>query len=72
MKPFRVNKLIVRSQISFLANPLIVAELPLSYKKLSMKQGYLPLNYLGVPLFKGAPKRRYLQAIADKIISKFC
>ena len=32
--------------------------------------GTLPFNYLGVPIFKGRPKARYLQPIADTIKSK--
>lgn len=32
--------------------------------------GSLPFNYLGVPIFKGKPKARFLLPIADKIKSK--
>ncbi|XP_055962061.1 uncharacterized protein LOC130015619 [Mercurialis annua] len=38
---------------------------------LGIKQGSLPFCYLGVPLFRGAPKRCYFQALADKILSRF-
>ncbi|PNY16800.1 ribonuclease H, partial [Trifolium pratense] len=34
------------------------------------KVGSLPFNYLGAPIFKGRPKARYFQPIADKIKSK--
>lgn len=29
-----------------------------------------PFNYLGVPLFRGKPKKRHLQPIADRILNK--
>lgn len=32
--------------------------------------GTLPFNYLGVPNFKGKPKARYFNPVADKIKSK--
>jgi len=32
--------------------------------------GSLPFNYLGVPIFKGKPKVRHLQPIADKVKAK--
>ncbi|EEF28256.1 conserved hypothetical protein [Ricinus communis] len=35
-----------------------------------MKLGSLPFTYLGIHLFKGAPKSIHLQSIADKIYSK--
>lgn len=37
----------------------------------SFSIGRLPLSYLGVYIFKGRTKASYLQAISDKIISKF-
>ncbi|KAK2638786.1 hypothetical protein Ddye_026581 [Dipteronia dyeriana] len=36
-----------------------------------MQIGRLPFSYLGVPLFRGKPKKSVLQPIADKILSKF-
>ena len=36
-----------------------------------MKRGTLPFSYLGDPLFVGAPKRKWLQPLADKICNKF-
>ncbi|KAK2665839.1 hypothetical protein Ddye_004413 [Dipteronia dyeriana] len=36
-----------------------------------MQIGRLPFSYLGVPLFRGKPKKSVLQSIADKIMSKF-
>ena len=36
-----------------------------------MRVGSLPFDSLGVPLFIDAPKRKWLQQIADKILSKF-
>lgn len=36
-----------------------------------LTQGYLPTYYLGVPIFLGSPRRRYLQGISDKIRAKF-
>ena len=36
-----------------------------------MQKGNLPLHYLGVPLFQGAPKKGWLQPLADKVLSKF-
>lgn len=38
---------------------------------LGIVEGSLPFTYLGVPLFRGAPRVRHLQALADSIISKF-
>ena len=35
-----------------------------------LKCEMLPFNYLGVPLFKGRPKRCCLQRITDAIIAK--
>jgi len=29
-----------------------------------------PFNYLGVPIFVGSPKARFLQSLADKVRSK--
>ncbi|XP_019431129.1 PREDICTED: uncharacterized protein LOC109338368 [Lupinus angustifolius] len=37
---------------------------------LGFSAGSLPFNYLGVPIFKGKPKKIHLQAIADRIIIK--
>ncbi|XP_019451747.1 PREDICTED: uncharacterized protein LOC109353840 [Lupinus angustifolius] len=37
---------------------------------LGFSHGRLPFNYLGVPLFKGKPRKIHLQAIADRIILK--
>lgn len=37
---------------------------------LGLSAGRLPFIYLGVPIFKGKPRRRHLQPIADKIKSK--
>jgi len=39
---------------------------------IGFNKGSLPFNYLGVPIFKGKPKRSHLQGIADNIKSKFC
>ena len=36
-----------------------------------MHFGSLPFDYLGVPLFMGAPKRKWLQHVADRILAKF-
>ena len=36
-----------------------------------LRRGSLPFIYLGVPLFIGTPKRRWLQCIVDKILSNF-
>ena len=36
-----------------------------------LSRGFLPVCYLGVPLFQGSPKRRFLQSIADKIRDRF-
>ena len=33
--------------------------------------GHLPFSYLGVPLFRGKPRKAVLQPIANKILSKF-
>ncbi|XP_019425141.1 PREDICTED: uncharacterized protein LOC109334024 [Lupinus angustifolius] len=37
---------------------------------LGFHAGSIPFNYLGVPLFKGRPKRIHLQPIADRILKK--
>ncbi|XP_019433239.1 PREDICTED: uncharacterized protein LOC109340119 [Lupinus angustifolius] len=37
---------------------------------LGFVRGSLSFNYLGVPLFKGKPRRYHLQPIADKILAK--
>jgi len=34
---------------------------------LSSSHGCLPFNYLGVPIFIGAPKCQFLQPLADKV-----
>ncbi|KAL8488105.1 hypothetical protein ACS0TY_024404 [Phlomoides rotata] len=33
--------------------------------------GSLPFDYLGVPIFRGAPKVQQLSRLADSVISKF-
>ncbi|KAL8543153.1 hypothetical protein ACS0TY_003884 [Phlomoides rotata] len=38
---------------------------------LSIGSDALPFTYLGVPLFKGAPKAAHLRGTADRIIAKF-
>ncbi|XP_019431608.1 PREDICTED: uncharacterized protein LOC109338759 [Lupinus angustifolius] len=40
------------------------------FNYLGFRQGSLPFNYLGVPLFTGKPKKCHLQPIADKILLK--
>ncbi|KAF1880119.1 hypothetical protein Lal_00022248 [Lupinus albus] len=37
---------------------------------LGFNAGHLPFNYLGIPLFKGKPKRVHLQPIADRLLQK--
>ena len=37
---------------------------------IGFNKGSLPFTYLGVPIFKGKPKRSHLQPIADRIKSK--
>ncbi|KAF1894057.1 hypothetical protein Lal_00003974 [Lupinus albus] len=37
---------------------------------LGFSAGSLPFNYLGVPLFRGKPKRLHLQSIVDRILAK--
>ncbi|XP_019462933.1 PREDICTED: uncharacterized protein LOC109361856 [Lupinus angustifolius] len=37
---------------------------------LGFVRGSLPFNYLGVPLFKGKPRRYHLQPISDRILAK--
>jgi len=37
---------------------------------IGFNKGSLPFSYLGVPIFKGKPKKSHLQPIADKIKSK--
>ena len=37
----------------------------------SIKRSTVPFTYLGVPLFVGAPRRIFLQPIADRILGKF-
>ncbi|XP_019423006.1 PREDICTED: uncharacterized protein LOC109332480 [Lupinus angustifolius] len=37
---------------------------------LGFSAGSFPFNYLGVPIFKGRPKRIHLQPIADRILDK--
>jgi len=34
---------------------------------LSCSHSLLPFNYLGIPIFVGAPKRKFLQPLADKV-----
>jgi len=38
---------------------------------IGFNKGSLPFTYLGVPIFKGKPKRIHLQAIADNIKARF-
>jgi len=40
-------------------------------RDLSCNLGSLPFNYLGVPIFIGAPKLKFLQPLADKVKLKF-
>ncbi|KAL6221415.1 hypothetical protein ACLB2K_009166 [Fragaria x ananassa] len=40
------------------------------HRLLGYKSGSAPFIYLGVPIFKGMPRRRHLQAIADKANSR--
>ena len=37
---------------------------------LGCSRGNISFNYLGVPIFVGSPKARFLQPLADKVISK--
>jgi hypothetical protein len=37
---------------------------------LNFQIGYLPFNYLGIPIFRGKPKVCWFQSIADKIHAK--
>ncbi|KAF1894215.1 hypothetical protein Lal_00004139 [Lupinus albus] len=37
---------------------------------LGFSAGSLPFNYLGVPLFRGKPKRLHLQPIANRVLAK--
>lgn len=37
---------------------------------IGFNKGSFPFNYLGVPVFKGKPKARFLQPIVDKIKTK--
>jgi len=36
-------------------------------RHLSCSHGLLPFNYLGVSIFVGAPKLRFIQSLADKV-----
>ena len=36
----------------------------------NLSRGQFPMDYLGVSIFKGCPKRRYFQRTADKIRAK--
>ena len=36
-----------------------------------MQKGNILLYYLGIPLFQVAPKKCWLQPLADKVLSKF-
>ncbi|KAL8542918.1 hypothetical protein ACS0TY_003698 [Phlomoides rotata] len=38
---------------------------------IQISQRHLPFTYLGVPIFRGAPKACHLKGTADRIISKF-
>ncbi|KAL8511849.1 hypothetical protein ACS0TY_018326 [Phlomoides rotata] len=38
---------------------------------IGISEGALPFTYLGVPIFRGAPRTCYLAAMADSIIAKF-
>ena len=35
-----------------------------------MKDGTFPFSYLGVPIFIGAPKTRWLKPLADRVLAK--
>jgi len=37
---------------------------------LGCSKGNIPFNYLGVPIFVGSPKAKFLQPLADKVRSK--
>lgn len=45
-------------------SPCRVSELSLV---LGFNSGSLPFSYLGIPLFKGKPRKRHLQSILDRI-----
>jgi len=36
-------------------------------RHISCTHGLLPFNYLGVPIFVGVAKRRFLQPLTDKV-----
>lgn len=67
--PFRTKDYLGKSSIYFRAaiSTRIKAFL---LSVVGMKQGNLSFNYLGVPIFKGAPKSTQLRPIVDRILAR--
>ncbi|KAL8488057.1 hypothetical protein ACS0TY_024365 [Phlomoides rotata] len=40
-------------------------------RSMGIFEGALPFTYLGVPIFRGAPRTYHLAAMADSIVAKF-
>ncbi|WCJ39165.1 DNAse I-like superfamily protein [Euphorbia peplus] len=59
-----------KSEVFFSNSVLLGRQLRLA-NITGIKTGNLPFNYLGVPLFCGAPKARHLRPLADRVISQF-
>jgi len=55
------------SKISFFTMDNFAIFLAKIQRILSCRHGCLPFNYLGVPIFVGAPRCRFFQPLADKV-----
>lgn len=51
----------------FFTGTVSAARISIISNLLGFSPGYAPISYLGVPLFKGRPKKVHLMPIADKI-----
>jgi len=54
----------------FMLVPSVIINFPKIATMIGFKIGALPFTYLGVPIFKGKPKKSHLQPIADKVKMK--
>jgi ribonuclease HI len=61
------GQVINTSKSTIFSGSITQGRLDLIVQLLNFKIGFLPFNYLGVPIFKGKPKACYLQPISDKI-----
>lgn len=64
---FASGQITNRSKSYFYVGKSAIARKEIIKASLGFLEGSLPFNYLGVPIFKGCPKRQHLQALAIKL-----